>query len=54
MLQRANAKESEGNGPCRSLNEGRVGDLKVRTSKASSGCDPKDPMHRRVASGGKD
>jgi hypothetical protein len=53
MLQRAKAKESEGSGPYWSLKEGRVDDLNVRTSKANSGPDAKDPMHRSAASGSK-
>ena len=54
MLERANAKESEGSGPCWSLKEGRMDDLNVRTTKASSGWDANDSMHRRAASGSKD
>ena len=37
MLKRANAKESEGSGPCMSSKEGRIGDLNVWTSKANPG-----------------
>lgn len=54
MLQRAKAKESEGSGPWWSSKEGRTVDLNVRTNKANSGWDAKDPMQRSVASGSKD
>jgi len=54
MLQRTNVKESEGSGPCWSLKEGKIDDLNVCASKANSGYDAKDPMHRCVASGSKD
>ena len=51
MLDRANAKESEGRGPWWSLKEGSVGDLNVRTSKANCGDDARDRMQRSVAYG---
>jgi len=54
MLQRANAKESEGRGPCGSLKEGRTGELNICTSMANPGYDARDPTHKRIASGSKD